>query len=259
MREPLDISIDSRGVCGLTLNRPQRANALDGALIQQLSAAVSQIRQDPTARLLVLTGHGTLFCGGADLQWMRQMADADITHNESDAFELAQLLEDLVQLPLPTVARVNGPAYGGANGLIAACDIAIANRQAVFTFSEVRLGLVPAVIAPYVISAIGLRQARRWLLSAQRMDSAQAQQLGLVHQVVDDSELDEAVEQQLQLLLQGGPRSQAQLKAMLNEWHKKSPYAKEDTAKLLAEIRASAEGREGLDAFLGKRKPGWLK
>ncbi|MEZ5524949.1 MAG: enoyl-CoA hydratase-related protein [Pseudomonadales bacterium] len=257
MKEPLDINIDPRGVCQLTLNRPQRGNALDGSLVQQLSAALAHIRSDPVIRVVILTGQGASFCSGADLQWMQRMAEADFATNESDAFELALLLEDFAQLPLPTVARVNGPAYGGANGLISACDVAIACDSAVFTFSEVRLGLVPVVIAPYVVTAMGLRQARRWLLSAEAMDSAEAVRLGLVHQVVADSNLDEAVEKQVQLLLKGGPNAQAKLKAILNEWQKAAPFEKEDLAGLLAEIRTSCEGQEGLKAFLEKRKPRW--
>jgi len=190
---------------------------------------------------------------------MQQLAAADMTVNQSDAFELALLLEDLASLPVPTLARVNGPAYGGAIGLIAACDIAIACNTANFAFSEVRLGLVPAVIAPYVIAAIGLRQARRWVLTGQRFDAEQAQAMGLLHQLVTADALDEAVEQQIQSLLKGGPQAQRQAKQLFNEWLKASPMAKQDTAELLADIRASSEGREGIDAFLMKRKPGWVK
>jgi len=259
MTQPLHIRTDDRGVCWLTLNRPHRANALNGELVQQLSAALAGIRADSSIRLLVLSGQGEVFCSGADLQSMQQLAAADMTVNQSDAFELALLLEGLASLPVPTLARVNGPAYGGAIGLIAACDIAIASNTANFAFSEVRLGLVPAVIAPYVIAAIGLRQARRWVLTGQRFDAKQAQTMGLLHQLVTADALDEAVEQQIQLLLQGGPQAQRQAKQLFNEWLKASPMAKQDTAELLADIRASSEGREGIDAFLTKRKPGWVK
>ena len=152
MKEPLHITTDARGVCRLTLNRPQCANALDGDLIHQLLSVFVQLRTDPALRLLILSGQGDFFSSGADLQWMQQMAAADERTNHTDALELALLLEELASLPVPTLARVNGPAYGGAIGLIAACDIAIASSSARFTFSEVRLGLVPAVIAPYVMS-----------------------------------------------------------------------------------------------------------
>jgi len=259
MKEPLHITTDSRGVCQLILNRPRRANALDADLIQQLSSALAQVRDDPAIRVLILSGQGEQFSSGADLQWMQQMAAADFSVNQNDAFELALLLEDLALLPKPTLARVNGPAYGGAVGLIAACDIAIASSSACFTFSEVRLGLVPAVIAPYVIAAIGQRQARRWFLTAKTLDAALAQQLGLVHQLVSSEEMENTVEQEIQSLLKGGPQAQQQVKQLLNEWLKSSPLAKEETAELLAEIRASVEGREGLSAFMEKRQPRWLK
>lgn len=257
MQQPLHRVVDERGVCWLTLNRPHCANALNGELVQQLSAVLAQIRNDASIRVLVLSGQGKVFCSGADLQNMQQMAAADMAINQGDAFELALLLEDLASLPVPTLARINGPAYGGAIGLIAACDIAIAINTANFAFSEVRLGLVPAVIAPYVIAAIGLRQARRWFLTAQRFDTEQAQSMGLLHQRVSGDELDNAVEQQLELLMMGGPQAQKRAKQLLNEWLKTSPMAKEDTAELLADMRVSQEGREGVDAFLTKRKAGW--
>lgn len=259
MTQPLHIRTDERGVCWLTLNRPHCANALDSDLVQQLSIALAQVRSDSAVRLLVVSGQGEVFCSGADLQSMQQLAVADMSVNQSDAFELALLLEDLASLPVPTLARVNGPAYGGGIGLIAACDIAIASSSANFVFSEVRLGLVPAVIAPYVIAAIGLRQARRWFLTGDSFDGEQAFSMGLLHQLVSGDGLDDAVEQQIKLLLKGGPQAQRQAKQLLNEWLKASPMAKEDTAELLADIRASEEGREGLAAFLEKRSPGWLR
>lgn len=259
MQQPLHRFIDERGVCWLTLNRPHCANALNGELVQQLSAALAQIRSDASIRMLVLSGQGEVFCSGADLQHMQQMAAADMAINQSDAFELALLLEDLASLPVPTLARINGPAYGGAIGLIAACDIAIASNTAKFAFSEMRLGLVPAVIAPYVIAAVGLRQARRWFLTAQPFDAKQAESMGLLHQRVSGDGLDDAVAQQLELLLKGGPQAQKQVKRLLNEWLKTSPMVKEDTAELLADIRASQEGREGVDAFLTKRKARWQR
>lgn len=259
MKEPLDIAIDPRGVCQLTLNRPGRANSLDGELVQQLSAALAQVRSDSEIRLLVLTGQGGVFCSGADLQWMQKMADSDVATNEKDAFELALVLDELAQLPVPTIARINGSAFGGAIGLICACDIAIANDGADFTFSEVRLGLMPAVIAPYVIAAIGLRQTRRWFLSGETMGSKEAEQFGLVHRLVPANGLDDGVEQYIQLLLKGGPKAQKHLKDMMHQWFRQSPYSKEDTAELLAEIRTSDEGREGLKAFLEKRKPRWSR
>lgn len=258
MTQPLHIRTDDRGVCWLTLNRPHCANALNSDLVQQLSTALAQIRSDSTVRLLVLSGQGEVFCSGADLQNMQGMAAADMAVNQNDAFELALLLEDLASLPVPTLARINGPAYGGAIGLIAACDIAIASSSANFAFSEVRLGLVPAVIAPYVIAAIGLRQARRWFLTGQRFDGEQALSMGLLHQLVLGNELDDDVEQQIKLLLKGGPQAQRQVKRLLSEWLKSSPMAKQDTAELLADIRASQEGREGLAAFIEKRPPRWL-
>jgi len=259
MTQPLHITTDAHGVCRLTLNRPQYANALDGDLIHQLLSVIVQLRSDPALRLLILSGRGDFFSSGADLHWMQQMAAADEKTNHTDALELALLLEELASLPVPTLARVNGPAYGGAIGLIAACDIAIASSSASFTCSEVRLGLIPAVIAPYVIAAIGQRQARRWFLTGKTFEATLAQQMGLVHQLVLPDELDEAVEHETQTLLKGGPQAQAQVKQLTNEWLSMSPLSSEDTARLLAEVRASGEGREGLAAFIEKRKPEWLK
>lgn len=259
MKEPLHMTIDARGVCRLTLNRPQCANALDGELVHQLLSAVIQLRSEPALRLVILSGQGELFSSGVDLHWMQKMAMADEKTNHTDALELALLLEELASLPVPTLARVNGPAYGGAIGLIAACDIAVASRSAHFTFSEVRLGLVPAVIAPYVIATIGQSQVRRWFLTGQTFDAAQAQQLGLVHQLVSTDDLDDAVEQEVQCLLTGGPQAQAKIKLLMNEWLNLSPLASEDTAELLANIRASEEALNGIAAFLGKCKPGWIK
>ena len=171
LKQPLHISTDARGVCTLTLNRPQRGNALDGELVAQLLNALAQLRADASIRVVILAAEGDLFCSGVDLQWMQQMALADFNSNQADALVLARLLQQFALLPVPTLAHVNGPAYGGAIGLIAACDIAIACSSASFTFSEVRLGLVPAVITPYVIAAIGLRQTRRWFLTGKSVDA----------------------------------------------------------------------------------------
>ena len=228
-------------------------------MVAQLLNALAQLRADASIRVVILAAEGDLFCSGVDLQWMQQMALADFNSNQADALVLARLLQQFALLPVPTLAHVNGPAYGGAIGLIAACDIAIACSSASFTFSEVRLGLVPAVITPYVIAAIGLRQTRRWFLTGKSVDAPVAQQLGLVHQLVRADELDAAVEQEVQHLLQGGPQAQRQIKQLMSLWLKANPLSSEQSAQLLAEVRASDEGRDGLAAFVEKRKPGWLK
>lgn len=255
------LSIDSRGVATLTLDRPEIRNAFDDALIAELAVAFRSLAADPAVRVVVLTGAGKAFSAGADLAWMQRMADYSEAENIADAMALAEMLRALNELPKPTVARVNGAAYAGAVGLVACCDIAIATEEAVFAISEVRLGLVPATIAPYVVAAIGAQAARRYFLSAEPFSASEARRLGLVHEVTPKAELDRAVERIIAALLEGGVEAQAHAKHLIRDLDGRpvTESLAALTARSIAEARASAEGREGVTAFLGKRKPAWRR
>jgi methylglutaconyl-CoA hydratase len=246
------------GVVTLTLDRPARKNAFDDALIMALHDHLDHLARDRDLRALVLTGAGSAFSAGADLDWMRRAANFGPAENRADARALEAMLSALDSFPRPTVARVNGAAIGGGVGLVAACDIAIASEDAVFAMSEVRLGLMPAVVAPFVRRAMGERACRRLFLSAERFDAVSAKALGLVHEVVADEALDGAVDATLEALLQGGPEALKATKALLIELRQASADESADrTTRAIAERRASAEGREGVAAFLEKRRPNW--
>ena len=255
------LEIDARGVARLTLNRPEQHNAFDDTLIDALNQELEKLALDDSVRVVVLRAQGKSFSAGADLNWMRRLADYDEAQNQADAMRLAELMRNLNQLPKPTIARVQGAAFGGGVGLVACCDIAIASEQALFCLSEVKLGLIPAVISPHVINAIGARAARRYMLTAESFDAEQACRLGLVHEVVAAAELDAKVEKLIELLLECGPRAQSAAKDLILAIAGRplDQDLVEETARRIASIRASAEGREGLNAFLEKRSPDWIK
>ena len=246
----------------LSLNRPQIHNAFDDALIAALTAALEQADADPAVRSVVLTGNGSCFSAGADLNWMRGMAGASEQENRDDSLRLARLMRTLQFLSKPTIARVNGAAYGGGVGLVACCDIAIGVDSAKFALSEVKLGLVPAVISPYVIAAIGLREARRLFITGEVFDAPTAARIGLLHAVIPGSELDEAIERQLYLLAKAGPQAQRQAKQLALRIGGSDRTAAERidsaNAELIARLRVSPEGQHGLAAFLDKRAPAWV-
>lgn len=252
---------DLAGVRRITLNRPQVHNAFDDVLIAELSEALAAAGGDAAVRAVVLTGEGASFSAGADLNWMRGMASAGEAENREDSLRLASLMRTLQFLPKPTIARVNGAAYGGGVGLIACCDIAIGVDSARFGLTEVKLGLVPAVISPYVIHAIGLRHARRLFLTGELFDAATAQDIGLLHRCVPAEQLDEAVDGTLALLAKAGPVAQAEAKQlalrMAGATEVDAERIDRDNAALIARLRVSDEGQEGLGAFLGKRAPRW--
>jgi methylglutaconyl-CoA hydratase len=245
----------------LTLNRPEIHNAFGDELIADLTQALKDAEEDSAVRAIVLTGAGETFSAGADMNWMRSMAQASEVENRDDALRLAALLRTLNFHPKPTLARVNGPAFGGGLGLIACCDIVIAVEDAVFAFTEVRLGLVPAVISPYIIRRIGERQARRFFLTAERFDAKRAMRIGLIRELATREELDEMIDQQLRWLSQGGPHAVSEAKSLIFEVSGISVAEQEKldlhTAELIARLRVSTEGQEGLAAFLEKRKPDW--
>ncbi|MCC7249590.1 MAG: enoyl-CoA hydratase/isomerase family protein [Lysobacter sp.] len=243
----------------LRLNRPDLHNAFDADLIGTLSAALDAVAADKTARVVILEAAGPSFSAGADLNWMRAMAVASEAENRADAIALAGLMRRLDELPKPTIARVQGAAFGGGVGLIACCDIAIGVPEAKFGLPESRLGLLPAVISPYVIDAIGIRQARRWFATAEMFDGTEALRMGLLHAVVEADHLDAAVHRQVDLLLSAGPVATAQAKALVRRvagWRDRDRLDR-DNADLIARLRVSPEGQEGIAAFLEKRKPLW--
>ncbi|MEN8107836.1 MAG: enoyl-CoA hydratase-related protein [Pseudomonadota bacterium] len=254
MTASLLCNTDARGVATLTLHRPARRNALDGKLMAALSKHLSVLADDPVTRVVVLTGSGQAFCSGADLAWVAQVVAAGATANRADASQLAGLMHQLNTFPRPTLARVNGAAWGGGIGLIACCDLAIASSAATFAFSEVRLGLVAAVIAPYVLAAIGPRQARHFLLTGERFSSQQAMAMGLVCQVVTEVELDTAVEMQLTRLLQGEPHAQAETKRLLQRLVDGNREFLQQTADLTARLRATAAAQQRMQVFLKRHK-----
>lgn len=254
MPEVLICTSDGRGVTTLTLNRPERRNAFDAELMAALTVQLEALRQDSKTRVVVLTGRGQAFCSGADLAWIEEVIDDGNAANQADAVQLATMMQTLNAFPKPTIARVNGSAYGGGVGLIACCDMAVVVETARFAFSEVRLGLVAAVIAPYVLAAIGARNARRLLQSAQPFSSRQAQAMGLVFNVVEDVDLDEAVEKQVLYLLRGEPEAQVQTKQLLQRLVIGENETPKQTAALTARVRASVEARKRMRAFLGRPK-----
>ncbi|MEI9986787.1 MAG: enoyl-CoA hydratase/isomerase family protein [Aliidongia sp.] len=259
MTEALLQDIDARGVVTVTLNRPDLHNAFDDALIAEMTHVLATLGADPAVRAVVLRGHGRSFSAGADLDWMRRMAGYTREQNRKDAEGLARLMHTLDRLPKPVIAAVQGAAFGGGVGLVAACDIAIASDRASFCLSEVKLGLIPSAISPYVVAAIGARQARRYFLTAEVISAARAHEIGLVHEVVTPDALDAAVETTLQALSQGAPIAQAEAKDLVflvaDQTVDEALIA--ETGKRIAERRVSAEGREGVGAFLGKRPPAW--
>ncbi|HVK53194.1 MAG TPA: enoyl-CoA hydratase-related protein [Pseudoxanthomonas sp.] len=247
------------GVLRLRLNRPELHNAFDAGLIAALTAAIEEAAHNASVRVLVLEGAGASFSAGADLNWMRGMAAASEAENRDDALALARLMRSLDELPKPTIARVQGAAFGGGVGLVACCDIAIGVTEAKFGLTESKLGLLPAVISPYVIAAIGPRQARRWFASAEIFDAATALAIGLLHQIVPADQLDTAVNRQIDLLLKAGPHAAAAAKRLVVRvaGGADRDVLDADNAALIARLRVSDEGQEGLSAFLDKRPPSW--
>lgn len=253
-------SLDPRGIATLTLNRPEVHNAFDDALIGELNVAIAHYAGHAQVRLLVLRATGKSFSAGADLNWMRRMADYSREDNLRDAAELERLMAGIYNFPKPTLAVVQGAAYGGAVGLVSCCDIAVGSSDATFALSEARLGLAPAVISPYVISAIGARQASRYFLTAERFSASRAEAIGLLHECVAPDALEAAVAGLLDTLLANGPIALMAGKALIRKiHHASSADIRLYTTELIASLRTSQEGQEGLKAFLEKRRPAWQK
>ena len=253
------LAVDEKGVATLTLNRPDIHNAFDDRLIGELTHKLREAAHNHAVRVIVLAANGKSFSAGADLNWMKRMAHYSEAENLRDAVALADLMHTITVLPKPTVARVQGPAYGGGVGLVACCDIAVGSRAAQFSLSEVRLGLIPAVISPHVIAAIGERQARRYFVTAERFDAAEAVRIGLLHMLVEETQLDDALRTIVDHLLKGGPKAQGAAKDLIASVANRPIDRRlvEDTAERIARIRVTPEGKEGIAAFLEKRAPGW--
>jgi len=254
----LKVEIQS-GVARVTLDRPEVRNAFDDALIRELQNCFQSLSTDKAVRAVVLAGNGPAFCAGADLNWMKRMAGYGYAENLADAQALATMLATLDRLPQPTIARVHGPAFAGGTGLVAACDIAVGTPEAKFCFSEAKLGLSPATISPYVIRAIGERMARRYFLSAEVFGADEALRIGLLSALVPAANLESAIDDLSKHLLAGGPEAHVKIKDLIRtvSGRQVDDALSADTAKRIAEIRVSPEGREGIASFLEKRRASW--
>lgn len=258
--ETLHIEVDARGVAHLSMNRPEVFNAFNEAMIAELSEAIDRLAADPAVRLIVLAGAGKAFSAGADIQWMKRASEATQEANLLDARRFADMLHKLAACPKPTLARVQGLALGGGVGLTVACDIAVAGSDAKFAVSEARFGILPSVIGPYVINAVGPRQARRLALTASRIGAAEALAMGMVHEVVESGELDAAVDRWIAELLANGPQAQGEIKQLFAQLEVGPVTAevRELTAQTISRVRMGAEAREGFAAFLAKRPAAWI-
>ena len=246
------------GIARVTLNRPDIRNAFNDEVIIELCNLFQAIADDDAVRVVVLTGTGTAFCAGADLNWMQKVADYDIEENIMDAQHMVDMIEFIDRCPQPVIGRINGHAMGGGCGLVAVCDMAIASRDAMFAFTEVKLGLVPAVISPYVIRKIGIGPTRELFLTGERFDANRAKEIGLVNAVAPPDSLDAAVDSKIKLLLTSGPKAMAEVKKLIRKVPHVDPREmKNYTAELIANLRVSEEGHEGIAAFLQKRDAKW--
>lgn len=256
------IRVDVQGhVATVTMNRPEVRNAFNDEVIAELSEAFTRLGEDASVRAVVLAAEGPAFCAGADLNWMRRMADYTREENLADAAQLAFMLRTLYECPKPTIARVQGDVYAGGMGLVAACDIAVSVDTAHYCLSEVRLGLIPATISPYVIRAMGPRAAHRWFLTAERFSAAEAHRIGFVHEVVAADALDAKVAELLKALTGASPNAVRECKKLVQDVAGRdiTRLLIERTVEGIADIRASDEGKEGVQSFLQKRKPSWLR
>ncbi len=245
-------------VARVRLARPEVRNAFNADMIGELRRAIGGLATDDSVRVIVLTGGGTAFCAGADLSWMREIVRFSHEQNLRESLDLAGCLHDLYSVPKPTIARVNGPAIGGGTGFVSACDIAVASTDARFGLSEVKIGVVPAVISPYVVRRIGESRARQYFLTGERFDARRAAEIGLVNLAVEPADLDRRVGEIVSALLSSGPEALAKAKELLSRVPGMSfDEARRFTAEMIARLRVSDEAQEGMTAFLEKRKPKW--
>ncbi|MGH8488177.1 MAG: enoyl-CoA hydratase-related protein [Gammaproteobacteria bacterium] len=253
----LSVTVDRRGACTLMLRRPERHNALDADLIGALLSQLQALERDPTVRVVILTGSGESFCSGGDLDWFTALACQEPGSHDDEIKNIAPLLQILHGLGKPCIARIQGPAYGGGMGLIACCDLAIASDSARFALPELRLGLLPAMIAPYILQAIGLRETLRLAISAEAIGAEEALRIGLLHQVVKPSELDRALDIHIERILKSAPTGIAEFKRMIANYSPLEHGDFDTVEAFLARLRGSPEAREGIAAFVEKRKPYW--
>ncbi len=260
MTQAIRINIQDQ-VATVVLSRPDVRNAFNDEVIAELTQAFSQLGEDPAVRVVVLMAEGPAFCAGADLNWMRRMADYSREENEQDAEKLAFMLRTIYECPKPTIARVQGDVYAGGMGLVACCDMAVSVDSAHYCLSEVKLGLIPATIGPYVIRAMGPRASHRYFLSAERFNAQEALRIGFVHQVVPADRLDDAVGAWVQALLAASPNAIKECKKLVQYVADRdiTRLLIDHTVKAIADIRASDEGKEGVQSFLNKRKPAWVQ
>ena len=259
--EKVITEIDSDGIARVTLDNPSKHNAFDDQIIAQLTDAFSAVAANSNVRVMVLASEGKIFSAGADLDWMKRMASYSYDENLQDARALALMFQTLKTMPQPTIARIQGAVFGGAVGLVSCCDIAVAATVATFSLSEVKIGLVPATVSPYVIEAIGARAARRYFMTAERFSAQTAKHIGLLSEVIGPENLDKQIGLLIDALLANGPEAviaSKQLVADINGQAIGSDLI-EHTCKIIAKIRVSEQGQEGLQAFLEKRKPHWLE
>jgi methylglutaconyl-CoA hydratase len=254
----LDIQIEGR-VAKVFLNRPEVRNAFNDGVITELAETFTRLGQDSGVRVIVLGGHGKAFCAGADLNWMKSMAGYGWEDNRADAIRLAEMLWAIYSCPLPVVGRLHGDCYAGGMGLAACCDVLVATEGMHFCLSEARLGLLPATISPYVMRAMGEQAARRYFITAERFSAAQAREMGFVHELVAPDALDAKVDEIVALLVANGPAAVKACKRLVQDFAGReiTPELRAETARRIADIRASDEGREGVQAFLNKREPAW--
>jgi len=259
MNNRVRLTTDFRGVATVTLSRPHTHNAFDGCMVDELTSAFETTMANPSARVMILAAEGKTFSAGADLAWMKRMGEYSYKENLQDAKNLAKMLKTLHEMPLPTIARIQGPAFGGALGLISCCDIAIAATKASFAFSEVKIGLIPATISPYIIDAMGSHAARRYFMTGEKLEAQQAVNLGLINEAVEETQLDNTIAQLINTLLENSPSAMHSAKQLVQDIGNRSINDEliKETCERIADIRRSNEGQEGLSAFLEKRKPHW--
>lgn len=257
--QTIRLAVDEK-VARITFARPEVHNAFNATMIAELAQVFDQVKTEVSVRVVVLTGEGKSFCAGADINWMREIIDYSYEQNLSESLLLAEVLHKLYSFPKPTVAMVNGAAIGGGNGFLSACDIAVAAEEAHFGLSEVKIGLVPAAISPFVIRKIGESKAREYFLTGKRISAKKAQEIGLVNQIVPREKLEDTVDELISLLLTSGPEALASCKELIFQVPQMSlEEVKEFTARMIANLRISEEGQEGMASFLEKRKPNWIK
>ena len=258
MTNTLEVTVENR-VAKVFLNRPEVRNAFNDGVITELAETFTRLGQDPGVRVIVLGGHGKAFCAGADLNWMKSMAGYGWEDNRADATRLAEMLWAIYSCPLPVVGRLHGDCYAGGMGLAACCDVLVAAEGMHFCLREARLGLLPATISPYVMRAMGEQAARRYFITAERFSAAQARDMGFVHELVAPDALDAKVDEIVALLVANGPAAVKACKRLVQDFvgREITLDLRVETARRIADIRASDEGREGVQAFLNKREPAW--